>query len=180
MLDIAVGLLILLVAGFVLALVGESTSKNRHSKGPKYNKIELLLSNGEYAFYLALKKAVGASGVVFAKVRIADVLTPQRAGSKQAWWRAFSRISQKHFDFTVCDPERLNVMYAVELDDKSHNTAKGRERDALVNAACCSAGLRLVRVKAQRGYSINALKQKIENIEVQQAHGPVTGMSFQQ
>jgi hypothetical protein len=63
-----------------------------------------LLTPAEVRFYHALKEAVGEEFVIFSKVRVADILTPQAGLGQGDWQRAFNKISAKHFDFVLCDP----------------------------------------------------------------------------
>lgn len=119
-----------------------------------------LLSKAERSFYGSLVKAVGDDGLVFSKVRVADVLSPEKGLERSTWQRAFNAISSKHFDFVVCDPGTLSVMAGIELDDASHGSKKAQKRDHFLNRACESAALPLMRVKASRGYVIADLRSQ--------------------
>src|SRR5262245_27786766 len=78
-----------------------------------------LLTPTEQSFFLALEQAVNRRYRIFCQVRIADVLKPK--GSGGSYWSAFNRISQKHFDFVLCDLQTFEVVMAIELDDQSHD-----------------------------------------------------------
>lgn len=78
------------------------------SKGYSYQLSRGLLSKAERSFYGVLVQAVGSNGIVFAKVRVADVINPKKGMSRSDWQRAFNQISAKHFDFVVCDPGDLS------------------------------------------------------------------------
>lgn len=53
-------------------------------------------------------------------------------------------FDKKVFDFVVCD--RIGrVLYAIELDDRSHATEKARRRDTVKDDVAKAAGLRVVR-----------------------------------
>ena len=119
------------------------------------------LSPAERSFLGVLSQAAGDEWRVFAKVRIADVLTPAKVMSRSRWQSAFNAISAKHFDFLLCDPADCVPKLAVELDDKSHDQSGRRRRDRLVEAACGSAGLPLLRVKAARAYPIAEIRDQI-------------------
>ena len=47
---------------------------------------------------------------------------------KNNFLQYFRKISTKHVDFVICD-KNLRVLFAVELDDSSHDTADARKRD---------------------------------------------------
>ena len=120
-----------------------------------------LLSPAERSFLGVLNQAAGEEWRVFAKVRIADVLTPAKGLNRSRWQSAFNAISAKHFDFLLCDPADCAPKVAVELDDKSHERASRQKRDRLVESACASAGLPLLRVKAARAYQIAEIRDQI-------------------
>ncbi|TVQ29411.1 MAG: DUF2726 domain-containing protein [Wenzhouxiangella sp.] len=131
---------------------------------PVAYRLTELLSPAERSFFGVLTQAAGEDWRVFAKVRIADVLTPQKGLSRSRWQSAFNAISAKHFDFVLCDPADCAVKLAVELDDKSHAKANRRKRDRLVEAACESGGLPLLRVRAARAYQIAEIRNQIQDL----------------
>lgn len=163
-------ILIVIVLVIILGLIAlisarlkeKSPSKESASSNYSYRLQRLLLSNAERSFYGVLLQAVGEKSIVFAKVRVADILSPQKGLDRSTWQRAFNAISAKHFDFIICDPKDCSVKLAVELDDSSHGSAKTQKRDNFLNRACESAGLPLLRIKAAKGYSIDEIKQQIE------------------
>jgi hypothetical protein len=128
---------------------------------PRY-RLTRLLSPAERSFYGVLAQATGEEWRVFAKVRIADVLTPQKGMSRSRWQSAFNAISAKHFDFLLCNPGDCSPKLAVELDDSSHQRSVRKKRDRLVDAACESAGLPLLRIKAARSYVVADLRKWID------------------
>lgn len=132
------------------------------SKEFPYQLSKYLLSKAERSFYGVLVQAIGTTGLVFSKVRVADVITPQKGLSRPNWQRAFNAVSSKHFDFLVCDPTDCSIKLAIELDDASHGSAKSQKRDNLLNCACESAGLPLLRIKAAKGYAVAEIRRQVE------------------
>lgn len=124
-----------------------------------------LLSQAELSFYRVLFKSLPDGVVIFAKVRIADVVNPRKGLERKQWSSLFLRISQKHFDFVLCDSNSMSILGVVELDDKSHNTKKVKERDSLVNDVCSSSNLPIYRIKAQSSYVIRELQQTFVNVK---------------
>ena len=122
------------------------------------------MSPAERAFFSVLNQAAGEDWRVFAKVRIADVLTPAKGLNRSRWQSAFNAISAKHFDFVLCDPADVATKLAVELDDNSHDRPSRRRRDRLVEAACASAGLPLLRVKVARTYAVAEIRTQIQDL----------------
>lgn len=105
--------------GMLLRLFGLGPAAAPGLTGPlPYRVRDDFLSAAERSFYGILVSAVAGRGVVFCKVRLADIFFVSRPNENAA---ARNRIDRKHADFVVCDP---------------------------------AAGLPLVRVLAQRAYSV--------------------------
>jgi hypothetical protein len=126
--------------------------------GPPYEKRRSLLTEAELRFYGVLRKSA-EDWAICSMVRIADLIrvkpnTPKR----QAW---LNRILAKHVDFVLCNPETMEVVLAIELDDRSHERADRIERDEFVDGAFKAAGLPLLRVKVQDEYDGKELKASI-------------------
>jgi hypothetical protein len=105
-----------------------------------------------------LEQAVGREYRIFGKVCVADIVSVNPMLDRADWWRAFNRISAKHFDFVLCSKGDLSVVAAVELNDKSHLQPKRQERDAFLVDLCQAISLPLIQVPAQRAYSIPELR----------------------
>lgn len=129
----------------------------------EYDAHKNLMSIAELSFYHALNQAIGDDYLVFAKVRIADVLKPKKnLYHRSEWQTAFNRISSKHFDFVLCDPKTLSICKVVELNDSSHHKPDRIRRDNFVFTACQSAELPLLMINAARTYDLNTLREQIE------------------
>src|SRR5690554_982150 len=153
-------LAVIVIVGVVLFLV-LARGTGGSSEFP-YQLSKYLFSNAERSFYGVLVQAIGSSGLVFSKVRLADVIAPKKGMSRSDWQRAFNAISSKHLDFVVCDPGDCSIKLAVELDDSSHGSAKAQKRDKLLNGACESAGLPLLRIKAAKSYVIADIQRLVQ------------------
>jgi hypothetical protein len=143
----------------VLILAGQRLLRPRR---PPYRKVDSLLTAAERSFYGVLLKAVDGETLVFAKVRLADVLwLPRDTRDRQAH---HNRIISKHLDFVLCSRDTLAPRLAIELDDSSHSRPARRERDSFVDAALSAAGLPLLRVPVRRGYSPHDLGEMIRGL----------------
>ena len=123
-----------------------------------------LLSDAEMRFYRYLHKAIGNEFLIFSKVRVADVLTPDNGLNRSDWQKAFNSVSAKHFDFVLCDPNNAEVKFAIELDDKTHRQKKRIDRDRFLSKAAQTANLKLVRFPVQRSYSLDDIKAQLLSI----------------
>ena len=124
-----------------------------------YHVRDDFLSTTELSFYRVLNTVVGARASIFTKVGLSDVFYVARPNENQSYR---NRIAQKHVDFIVCDMQTLKPLFAVELDDASHQRTDQQERDAFVDQVFQAASLPLVHVTAQREYSVHDLTAKIE------------------
>ncbi|MCD9502149.1 DUF2726 domain-containing protein [Photobacterium phosphoreum] len=131
----------------------------------QYKKIDSLVTTTELKFYKALVQATPSEYVVCPKVRIADVLDVgvTRKGNRKLWHRHFLKISQKHFDFVICNVSDMSFVCAVELNDASHNRKDRVERDEFVRMACESADVTLHEVLPKQNYDIEELTSMIVN-----------------
>lgn len=137
----------------------------RSQSALSYFALPTLFSPGELSFYYVLKQALSGEYEIFAKVRIADVIRPEKSLNQKLYRTALNKITSKHFDYVICDPKTLSIVAAIELDDKSHSTTRVIVRDNFVNGACKSAGIKLIRFKAKSRYQIQHVRDVI-NTEI--------------
>lgn len=153
--------LLSLLIFIVIALL---SIKTRGRKGVHpYQRLNALFTPAEHSFYGILSQAIGDDALIFGKVRVADVLTPQKSTVKGVWQTAFNKISAKHFDFVLCRKDDLSFLCAIELDDRSHNRAKRQLRDAFLEEACQSAAFPLIRFPAKSGYQISDVRTALND-----------------
>lgn len=160
--------LILLFVGFVVVIgalgilvkVLESGKEGEGAKKPTelaYVSTGALLTDAERAFYPVLVQAAeaGRAGtLVMCKVRLGDLIEPKRGLDRSKSTSLRNRANQKHIDFVLVEPETFGVIACVELDDSSHGRQDRQSRDRFVDGALEAAGVRLVRIRAARGYSL--------------------------
>jgi hypothetical protein len=126
---------------------------------PPYVVCDSLLTPGEMVFWRTLEKVVPPTCRVMMKVRLIDILTVPAGTDSGGMWRA--KVKQKHCDFVLVDAISLRPVMVIELNDRSHDRADRRERDAFLADAMNRAGLPLVFIKAANSYDARALKQTI-------------------
>ncbi|MDR6994433.1 hypothetical protein J2Y65_001089 [Aeromonas salmonicida] len=154
----------LVVSGLVLLvllLLVVFWTRSKRGKALPYDLQEALFSPAESSFLGVLDLAVGDKARVFAKVRVADVLTPQAGLGKSKWQQHFNKISAKHLDYLLCHPADLSFICAIELDDSSHRHQKRKARDLFLKTACDSAGLPLLQIPASAHYQVEELREQI-------------------
>ncbi len=116
------------------------------------------LSANEKIFLRTLDVALGPSYRAFAQVRLAELANPAQSANDHLRRRALNAVMAKSVDFVVCDVLTLDPVAAIEVDDRSHLLPERRDRDAFVNVVFAEIGLPLLRVKAQRTYSVAELR----------------------
>jgi hypothetical protein len=83
--------------------------------------------------------------------------------------RLFRKIAAKHIDFLLVEPDRLEPVLAIELDDSSHSRSDRRERDQFLDELFGIVNFPLLRVKAAPSYSPRQILRAVEEIAGQLA-----------
>src|SRR4051794_5833802 len=122
-----------------------------------YAKKKYFFSAAERSFYEILRR-LAPGHTVFAKVRLADVVTVPKGTS--SWHSHFNRIDRKHLDFILCDSDLAPVV-AIELDDRSHDDEERQSRDRFVDQVLASVSLPIVRVRAKRAYKLEEVRRML-------------------
>lgn len=105
----------------------------------------VLLTDNERVLYELLRPiAEEYELVLLIKMRLADIMQVKK--ETKEYMKAFNRIKAKHTDFLLCDPQTLEVLVGIELDDESHKRADRIERDAFVDGAYEACGIPLLHV----------------------------------
>ena len=131
-----------------------------------YQSQDRLLTEAEISLYRSIQQSLSLHRktedlIVFAKVRIADVINPGKSLDGNDWQDALGRISSKHFDYVICAAEDSQIRLLVELDDGNQRSVKKLRRDHFLDQVCASASLPLLRIPVQQGYEPEELWQSI-------------------
>jgi very-short-patch-repair endonuclease len=94
-----------------------------------------LLTANEKEFFLRLCKALPDCHIL-AQVSMGQLIATRKLHGDRSneHLRARNRFSQKAVDFVIAD-SGLNVIALVELDDRTHQTERDRQRDNLTRSA---------------------------------------------
>lgn len=147
---------------FLIAMIGYFL-KGWLLKKPKtkedlpYKLNPRFFTKSEFAFYQELKKQVGDRYAIFPKVRLADFIEVDvdKYKDKSRWYAYWNKIKSKHLDFLLCDPETLRPVVAVELNGRSHESEKMKQRDAFIAKLYESTSLKFVTVQTTENFSIS-------------------------
>jgi hypothetical protein len=109
---------------------------------PRYAKRRSILTRPEQGLFEHLQREVGSEYLVFAKVRLGDVMYLQNLPENRKFHN--NQIQCKHFDFVLCHPRSHEPLLAIELNDESHTHFNRMESDAFKRGVCAEIGLPLL------------------------------------
>jgi len=129
-----------LLLGFALVVIARlrAPSGRASSVWPFY--VKRPLSQPEQVLYYRLIRAL-PDHIVLAQVQVSRVLGVKKGSNFHQWNNRINRLS---YDFVVCSKDST-VIAAVELDDKTHESADRASTDEKKDKASADAGLRLLR-----------------------------------
>lgn len=135
----------ILAVAFVIKTYTASRRPEKLANAYEYSRKESVMTAAEAAFYRRLLLVAGDRYFIFPQVHLSSLLINQTKG--RYWKAAFQRINRTSVDYVLCDKDSMKAIYAVELDDKTHDTFKRRARDTGVEVMLSSVGLPLVRFR---------------------------------
>ena len=136
----------------------EDEEKSLYQYGPK----KFFMTRAEHEFYDVLGQAVSADFRIFAQVHLPTIIEHKIAG--QNWKAAFKNINGKSVDFVLCDKEHVSPVLAIELDDKTHDRPDRMERDVEVEMMLKQAGVPLLRIENNGGFSPSTVAAKVRAV----------------
>jgi very-short-patch-repair endonuclease len=139
---------IVIAAILVLKIKISSTEEKRKvykNNTYHYELKPLVMTNTEADFFRRLNEVVSERYFVFPQVHLSALFDHRVKG--QEWKYAFSHINGKSVDYVLCDKQSLQPMYAIELDDFTHQYRDRIERDSEVERIFKLTQLPLVRFK---------------------------------
>ena len=124
------------------------------------------LSRVEQILYYRLVQTL-PDQIVLAQVSLSRFLRVRKGSTWMEW---HNRISQKSIDFLVCERD-FSIVAAIELDDKSHDSATRTKEDATKARALASAGVALVRWRVTALPDVATIRSVIDDIRRDRAGG---------
>jgi hypothetical protein len=132
-------LLAALVIVIVLAAIGRAIPRTPRVRA------KALLTERERAARAIIERVLPHSRV-HVQVSMGALLQPKGGFGRSEAMRTRNRFSQKIVDFVIEDRASGAILALVELDDRSHDAARDRKRDAMT----ATAGYRTIRLSAGR------------------------------
>lgn len=149
---------IAVIAAMMIAIYA-LTRQVQVKREPAYEAKGRLITAAELRFFRTLDQATGTQLRIYCMVRIADLLKVRYGIQNRQSWQ--NKINCKHIDFVLCDPDTLEVLVAIELDDPSHNRPDRIKRDDFVNQAFKDAAIPLLRIPTADHYDVTTLRSDI-------------------
>jgi hypothetical protein len=153
---IYVALFLIVVAVLVLSAASRKLSAVQNAN---YVSRTSLLTTAELHLDRSIRKICKNGILLCPKVRVADVIKPTSNNRGH-----FASIAQKHFDWIAINEVTSQIIAAIELDDSSHNLTHRKKRDELLNAACISAKIPLIRIRTRHEYGEDFLRNQLKLI----------------
>ena len=154
-------LCLLLLIGIVGILLKRNPGGTDALDTGSYEKKTAVFTPAERSFLGVLDQALGVDYRVFGKVSLADLFQVKKGLDKKKRAGAFNRIQSKHVDFVVCKASDLMPILLIELDDKSHQTARATRKDRFLNEITTATDTALLRITAKSNYSQQEIIQQM-------------------
>jgi very-short-patch-repair endonuclease len=151
----------LFAAGAGTAALGLVAFFSLRDGPPPYEKRGTLLTPPERNFLTSLEAAVRYDWQIFGKVRLADLVKVRPKTRKSQWWQ--NRLLSKHVDFVLCDVETMETKLVIELDDPTERHPDRHVRSRFIAQTLSSAGIPLIRVRAEERYETSLVRKAIED-----------------
>jgi very-short-patch-repair endonuclease len=124
---------------FILAAIVRTVSR------PPQVRAKPLLTDRERAALAIIERTLPHARV-YVQVSMGALLRSKAGLGQSETMRTRNRFSQKIVDFVIEDRASGTILALVELDDRSHDAMRDRQRDAMT----ASAGYRTIRLAAGR------------------------------
>jgi very-short-patch-repair endonuclease len=141
----------------MLARGGISSSKPKFHYGRK----DFIMTSAEHECYNALVAEMGVDYFFFPQIHLDAIVFPKDTRKDRLY--AFRHINQKSLDFVACGKESMRPLFAIELDDKTHNQPKRIERDKEVKCILQGAGIPLIRIENRGRFEQKELARLVQN-----------------
>jgi very-short-patch-repair endonuclease len=126
----------------------------------QYSRNDSVMTAAERECYHALVSKLGPDYYFFPQMHLDAFVRP--TNSRKERFYAFRHINQKSVDFVACDKKQLRPVFAIELDDKTHNQPKRIERDIEVERILRGAGIPLIRIQNRGRFEPDELARAIQ------------------
>lgn len=122
-----------------------------------------LFTQVEYSFLTLIEQAVGREFRVMCRVRLNDMVAVRQSTKKKTASQALSRASSRQLDFVLVEKDTMSPVLAIDLVHNQGKDGYKTQKDWFVTGALDAAGVPHVRIKVKSGYSIEDIRECLEN-----------------
>ena len=151
------------VMTYLNSILDQRKSSKKTKKSPvnyHYERKDTVMSQAESAFFKRLEKVVEDRYYIFPQIHLSALMNNKTSG--RYYKVAFQRINRRSVDYVLCDKATMKPVYAVELDDTTHDTDKRKYRGSLVGSLLLDIDLPLVRFRNVGKMTDDQIAQKFE------------------
>ena len=157
---IPVGVLVLIIIAVLIVQYLLRNEKISSKSKYQYGRKDFIMTRAEHECYNALVAEMGLDYFFFPQIHLDAIVYPQDTRKDRLY--AFRHINQKSLDFVACDKKFMRPLFAIELDDKTHNQPKRIERDKEVERILHGAGIPLIRIENRGRFDQRELAQLVQ------------------
>lgn len=141
---LAIGVIVFV---FVVGFIGKGRSQTvTQPHAPYiYSRKDTIMTQTEINFYKRLEMIAGDRYYIFPQIHLTALAKNETRG--RYYKLGYQRINRRSVDYVLCDKVSLQPVYAVELDDRTHDTTRRQARDQIVETILTEIGLPLVRFR---------------------------------
>lgn len=149
--------LVIVVLVLGLILLAASAFMSKPGQVGDYKQADIMTAN-ELEFFDRLVQALPGH-YVFPQISMGALLRPAISRKSPDWMKQYNRISSQRVDFAIYSPQ-MKLLTLIELDDKTHNTKKDRERDRRTQ----SAGIKTLRYESKAKPPITKIRDDVTSL----------------
>jgi very-short-patch-repair endonuclease len=139
-------IVIIVLALFITAQRNKSARQRQSLVSPyHYSRKETIMTSAEIAFYRRLETIAGDRYYIFPQIHLTALASSHATG--QYYKSGYQRINRRSVDYVLCDKASMKPVYAIELDDRTHDSPKRQARDTIVDEILREINLPLIRFR---------------------------------
>ena len=160
---------IIVIIAFIFKFRSSNVKEKTSTKAQfLYERTEQLMTPSENEFFRTLNEVAGDRYYIFPQIHLSSLFTNKTYG--RYYKLGFQRINRMSVDYVLCDKTTLKPIYAIELDDPSHNKPARQSRDAAVEQIFEDMDMPLIRFTDYQ----NLTKDQIIERFVEAAHNDMS------
>ena len=156
-------IIFLVIVSYLNSILDKKNSSKQASKNfvnYQYGPKDSVMTSAEVSFFKRLERVADGRYHIFPQIHLSSLMINKTDGRYHK--AAFNKINSWSVDYVLCDKVTLKAVYAVELDDSFHDTAKGQRRDRIVEKIFADVQLPLVRFRNVDQLTDDQIAEKFE------------------